>query len=383
MKLKLFAFILIFTFNIDNLLSQSNLLNAKDPEDIGKKDFQQQRQDEDKKLEYGYVDERDILFSKVIWEVIDLDQKVNFPYLYPIDTSMVGKERRPLIHYILEGLRKGKIKRAYADGKFNTKLSWDDITSGYNSTFGGLESRSFNEKKTKKLYQKYQNSPEVYLMRNEISIDGYPANLKRVLDSVSFIASENGGGNPKPLAQFEKKRDSILYNILPEDHIDKKVFEYADIDHYKIKGVWYFDKKIAELKYRPLAIAPVARQVIAKKGNEEKQNFNTIMMMSPNYDKNLLQPLSDPKEMFWIYYPDAREVLKESFVFSDKNSAIRKSFDELINARRFHTMVYLEENMYEDRLVEDYVPDNAFMRLLESERIKEKIRNFEHDMWSW
>ena len=41
-------------------------------------------------------------------------------------------------------------------------------------------------------------------------------------------------------------------------------------------------------------------------------------------------------------------------------------------------MIYLEENMYEDRLVEDYVKDNSFMRLLESERIKEKIRNFEH-----
>ena len=33
--------------------------------------------------------------------------------------------------------------------------------------------------------------------------------------------------------------------------------------------------------------------------------------------------------------------------------------------------------------VKDYIKNNAFMRLLESERIKEKIRNFEHDMWSW
>ncbi len=62
---------------------------------------------------------------------------------------------------------------------------------------------------------------------------------------------------------------------------------------------------------------------------------------------------------------------------------VRKSFDELINARRFHTVVYLEENMYEDRELSDYVQDDPFMRLLESERIKEKIRNFEHDMWSW
>ena len=46
-------------------------------------------------------------------------------------------------------------------------------------------------------------------------------------------------------------------------------------------------------------------------------------------------------------------------------------------------MIYLEKNMYEDREIGQYISENAFMRLLESERIKEKIRNFEHDMWSW
>ena len=55
-------FIIFFTFSISSLKAQSNLLNAKDPADIGKKDYVQLRQDEDDKLEYGYVDERDILF---------------------------------------------------------------------------------------------------------------------------------------------------------------------------------------------------------------------------------------------------------------------------------------------------------------------------------
>jgi hypothetical protein len=46
-------------------------------------------------------------------------------------------------------------------------------------------------------------------------------------------------------------------------------------------------------------------------------------------------------------------------------------------------VIYLEENMQEDREVKEYISKNSFMQLLESERIKEKIRNFEHDMWSW
>ena len=102
MKLKNNIFIVLLILGISLSYGQANLLNAKDPADIGKKDRIQLRQDEDKKLEYGYVDERDILFSKVIWEIIDLDQKVNFPYLYPIDTTVVGKERRPLIHHLLK-----------------------------------------------------------------------------------------------------------------------------------------------------------------------------------------------------------------------------------------------------------------------------------------
>jgi gliding motility associated protien GldN len=87
--------------------------------------------------------------------------------------------------------------------------------------------------------------------------------------------------------------------------------------------------------------------------------------------------------MFWVYYPDVRNVLKNAYVFSQKNSSVRKSFDELINARRFNSIIYLEENMQEDREVKEYISKNSFMQLLESERIKEKIRNFEHDMWSW
>ena len=130
--LKLSLFTIVFSLLGLNLNAQSNLVNAKDPADIGKKDILQIRQDEDKKLDYAYVDDKDILYSKVIWEVIDLDQKVNFPYLYPIDTSVVGKERRPLIHYLIQGLKSGKISRAYADGKFNHKLSWEEVLKGTN-----------------------------------------------------------------------------------------------------------------------------------------------------------------------------------------------------------------------------------------------------------
>ena len=91
----------------------------------------------------------------------------------------------------------------------------------------------------------------------------------------------------------------------------------------------------------------------------------------------------EPIALFWVFFPEAREVLHEAKAFNNKNSAKEISFDHLLNSRRFSGYIYKEENVYGDRSVPDYIPDNALMQLLESDRIKEKIRNFEQDMWSY
>jgi hypothetical protein len=55
----------------------------------------------------------------------------------------------------------------------------------------------------------------------------------------------------------------------------------------------------------------------------------------------------------------------------------------LLNARRFSAVIYQEENVMGDRKIDEYMKENAQMQLLESERVKEKIRDFEQDMWSY
>ncbi len=54
-----------------------------------------------------------------------------------------------------------------------------------------------------------------------------------------------------------------------------------------------------------------------------------------------------------------------------------------MNSRRFNGYIYKEENVYGDRKVTEYISENALMQLLESDRIKEKIRDFELDMWAY
>jgi gliding motility associated protien GldN len=91
----------------------------------------------------------------------------------------------------------------------------------------------------------------------------------------------------------------------------------------------------------------------------------------------------DKVELFWIWYPDARDVLHEAKVFNQRNSAQPISFDMLLNARRFNAVIYKEDNVHGDRKVSDYIADNALFQLLEAKRIKEVIRDREQDMWSY
>ena len=62
--------------------SQSNILNAPVPEQIGVKNIDQIQSDLDSYLEYEYIDDRDILWSKIVYEKIDLNERLNFPLLF-------------------------------------------------------------------------------------------------------------------------------------------------------------------------------------------------------------------------------------------------------------------------------------------------------------
>ena len=54
----------------------------------------------------------------------------------------------------------------------------------------------------------------------------------------------------------------------------------------------------------------------------------------------------------------------------------------MLNSRRFNATIYKEENIYEDRQIDDYIQEDALRMLLESERIKSVIRDYEQDLWN-
>ena len=265
--------------------SQSNLLNAIEVDQIGKQTKEKIAADNDIPLSYGYIDDRDILWSKVVWEFVDLNQKINLPYYYPIDTANISNDRRSLFDTLLKGIRKGDIKNVYSDSFFTSKITGSEI----------------NEK---------------------------------------------------------------LVNIrLNGDYPDTFRIQTQDIEGYMMKGMWYFDKRLGELKYRLLALAPMGKDVLT--------------LGLPDIEDDELY------ELFWVFYPETREILHKAKVFNPKNVSQPISYDHLLNARRFNSVIVREENIYGNRKIADYIKGNALFQLLEADRIKESIRDKEIDMWNY
>tara|TARA_B110000977_G_scaffold27524_1_gene34816 strand:- start:522 stop:1361 length:840 start_codon:yes stop_codon:yes gene_type:complete len=278
-------------------MAQANLLNARVPQEIGQLNEQQIEANDETPLAYGYIDDRDILWSKTIWEIIDLDERINFPYYYPTDTLNLGPDRRALFHVLKKNLRNGSIKEVYDDDYFQSKLTYQEI------------------------------------LDKLVAVDTTDMGREQL----------NAGEELDP--QF----------------ITRRTITAAEIRQYRVKGTWYVNKRLGELKYRLLGIAPVAPDVYTLDLPEEEQ---------------------DLVELFWVWFPDARKSLNGSQVFNNRNSSQPITYDHMLNSRRFNSLIYKEENVYEDRKIEEYIFEDALKQLLESERVKSVIRDFEQDLWN-
>jgi len=71
MKLS-YLFNAIFLLTSFCLSGQSNILNASIPEQIGIQNIDQLQSDLDSYLEYEFIDDRDILWSKIVYEKTDI-----------------------------------------------------------------------------------------------------------------------------------------------------------------------------------------------------------------------------------------------------------------------------------------------------------------------
>lgn len=147
---------------------------------------------------------------------------------------------------------------------------------------------------------------------------------------------------------YETTLEVVVNSINPED-----------IKRFRVKEIWYFDEESAAMKVRILGIAPI-RDVYDEASGE------------------FLYPLP----MFWVYYPQAREELAKHRAFNEQNDASPMTWENLFEIRNFSSYIQKVSNVSDERLVDIY-GDNGYEMLLESDRIKMELFNFEHDLWSY
>lgn len=135
----------------------------------------------------------------------------------------------------------------------------------------------------------------------------------------------------------------------------------ANILQFQIQESWFFDKKHSTMKVRIVAIAPV---------------YYTY------YDEfNQLLPSPRPSIPFVVHFPQCRRLFATHSIFNPNNDAQAISFDDLFMQRRFSSTIIAESNVFGNRMLTDYKLGQDV--LLEAERIKNDLFEFEHDLWEY
>jgi len=141
---------------------------------------------------------------------------------------------------------------------------------------------------------------------------------------------------------------SIIYNT--------KLAPIPDsIYTFRLKEQFIFDSKTSRMYCRIIGIAPVATIVINNK------------------------PVK--RTLFWIYYPELRNSLAKHEVYNPRNISSRITWEELFESRYFNGYVVKSTlDNYNDKMLSSLYSDPK-KRLLEGEKIKQKIFDFEQDRW--
>jgi len=242
-------------------------------------------------LEYPFVREDDILWSKTYLQRIDLRQKRNHPLYFPTYPVKIGG---------------GEVRMNLADNLLKAVME-DQTLTAYDSEY-------FDEVVTKEKINKMLFS----------------------IDTIEYEDIDSG-------------------ELISE--LDTVKVESKDIKEYVIIEDRFFDKKRSVIDVRILGLCPVA----------EIMNKETLEM--------------EKVKLFWVWFPEARQILANSTVYNTQNRAERMTYDEYLHKRLFASVITKETNLY-DRAIFEYKKDRM-QQLLEADRIKNDIRNMESDLWEY
>lgn len=242
-----------------------------------------------KQVPYKFLREGDVMWTKRIWRIIDLNEKANHPLYYP--TTRIG-DRLSLIDLMLWGINtEGITPYATEDDRFTQPITRSQIETKF-------------------------------------------------------------GAVPETISYFDENGEEITKTI-------EKEITSSEVKQYIVKEDWFFDRQHSIMDVRIIGLCPIR---FYTKGDD----IDAEVLMSP---------------VFWIYFPEARRIFANHEVFNEYNDAERRTFDDIFFKRRFNSFIVRETNVHDDRGIEQYTL--GVQSLLEGERLKKLIVDYEQDLWNY
>lgn len=216
------------------------------------------------------------------------------------------------------------------------------------------------------------NRPFIYQAYDDNGDQRFFAILLRAIekDSITPFSAVEGGDRfttPMTLEDVNATLKGSLDTIMVQNADNPNIYDTSvvyntklaplpdSIYTFRLKEQYIFDNKTSRMYCRIIGIAPIANIVINNK--------------------------VERKTLFWLYYPDLRPVLAKYEVYNPKNIASRITWEELFESRFFNGYIVKSTfDNYNDLMLNALYKD-PIRRLQEGEKIRQRIFDYEQELW--
>lgn len=214
------------------------------------------------------------------------------------------------------------------------------------------------------------NRPFIYQAYDDNGDQRFFAILLRAIEKegiTAFAAEDDRFTTPLSMDEINASLKGTLDTQLVQNVDNPNMYDTAvvyntklapqpdSIYTFRLKEQYIFDSKTSRMYCRIIGIAPVASIQIK--------------------DKIIKRPL------FWVYYPDLRPILARNEVYNPKNFSSRITWEELFESKFFNAYIIKSTlDNYNDKPLNALYKD-PIRRLIEGEKIRQKIFNYEQERW--